>query len=235
MPETSSTDRGPEQNRHRKTPEVQFPLTISKEEINRLPLLQYTGEIRLVKTGDELASALMELRRESLLGFDTETRPAFRKGESHPPSLLQLAGENAVYLIQLNQLNSRQDLDRIYTDGRIVKAGIAIRDDIRKLHDISPFKPRGFFEISDITQSLGIINTGLRSLAALFLRCRISKGAQITNWSRRNLTSAQIRYAATDAWISRRLYLFFKQRDLTRGSNEIALDLSGAAQPPDAG
>jgi hypothetical protein len=203
--ESPSTDNGG-------APGTEDPVTISKDEVNRLPLVRYNGEIRLVRTPTELSGALRNLRKETLLGFDTETRPSFRKGQSHLPSLVQLAGEDTVYLFQLNQLNGSKALNRIYSNSRIIKAGIAIRDDIRKLHEMSPFKPLGFHEISDISQSLGIINTGLRSLAAMFLRCRISKGAQITNWSRRDLTPAQIRYAATDAWISRRLYAHFAER-----------------------
>ena len=224
VPETTPHEGGSERRKPGESPEARFPVTISKEEVNRLPLVRYGGEIHLVRTPDELTTALRALRRETVLGFDTETRPSFHKGQSHPPSLVQLAGENAVYLFQLNQLNGKKALNRIYSNNRVIKAGIAIKDDIRKLHDMSPIKPRAFFEISDITQPLGIINTGLRSLAGIFLKCRISKGAQITNWSRRELTAAQIRYAATDAWISRRLFLYFQQRDLTAGTREIALD-----------
>ena len=93
------------------------------------------------------------------------------------------------------------------SDPKIIKAGVAIHDDIRKLVELDTFKPAGIVEISDITQKLGIINTGLRSLAAIFLKRRISKGAQITNWNRKQLSETQIKYAATDAWISRELYI----------------------------
>ena len=67
--------------------------------------------------------------------------------------------------------------------------------------------PAGFVEIADLTAKLKYENRGLRALAALLLKGRISKAAQVTNWARESLDARQIRYAATDAWISREIYL----------------------------
>lgn len=187
---------------------------IDKETINQLPLSAYKGEIVLVSDGSGLHKAVAELRKESVLGFDTESRPSFRKGDNFGVSLLQLAGANRVFLFQLAKISDPGPLFSILRNGKILKVGVALHDDIRKLQDIRKFKPGGFVEIADCTQKAGIVNTGLRSLVAYFLGFRISKRAQVSNWARKNLTDVQIQYAATDAWVSRELYLCCKRRGL---------------------
>ncbi|MEX0320751.1 MAG: 3'-5' exonuclease [Puniceicoccaceae bacterium] len=182
-------------------------IKISKEEINELPLNAYEGPVHLIQDDDQLAEALPALRKETILGFDTESRPAFKKGQNFPASLLQLGGENEVWLFQIQKLENKEDLWKVLADVNIIKAGVAIQDDIKKLQEIDDFKPGGFVEIANLTQKAGILNTGLRNLAGLLLGFRISKRAQVTNWAKSNLTEAQIQYAATDAWVSRRLYL----------------------------
>ncbi len=183
------------------------PRSIDKQTINNLPLFGFEGTIVVVNTSTALAEAVAALAKESILGFDTETKPSFRSGESHPAALLQLAGEHTVWLFQLLQLEDLTSLFHLLENPAILKVGVAIRDDIRKLQERQPFTPGGFVEISEITQKAGIVNTGLRSLAALYLGIRISKGAQVTNWSRKSLTEVQVKYAATDSWVSRLLFL----------------------------
>ena len=175
--------------------------TISKEEVNRLPLIRYHGKVEVVATCKDVATALKSIRQEKLLGFDTETRPTFRKGENHHPALVQLATSDVVYLFQVQRLASLSTLMEVLSNGTVTKAGVAIENDIRKLNQLCPFNPSGFIELSTLSKQIGIKNTGLRSLAAIILDFRVSKGAQITNWSREVLTDSQIRYAATDAWI----------------------------------
>ena len=191
-----------------------FPNFISKETVNRLPLIRYKGEIRLVDNESALEKAVQSLACEKVLGFDTETRPTFRRGQSYPLALLQLAGAKVVYLFQLNFLDSLDHLIPLLSDPGIIKAGVAIHDDIRKLCEITEFKPAGFLELSSISQKLDIVNTGLRSLSAIYLNTRVSKGAQVTNWNRRQLNKAQINYAATDAWVSLKLYQRFGELNL---------------------
>lgn len=192
---------------HMKTDATTLQTSITKEAINHLPLHRFNGPIRFVSNTKKAKEAVALLKKERILGLDTETKPTFRKGESFPPALLQLAGEHTVYLFQLRGLNGLKSIAPLLSDPKIIKAGVAIHDDIRKLVELDTFKPAGIVEISDISQKLGIINTGLRSLAAIFLKSRISKGAQITNWNRKQLSETQIKYAATDAWISRELYI----------------------------
>ncbi len=182
-------------------------IKITKEEVNALPLEAYEGPVCLVSNSQQLKEVLPKLRKERVLGFDTESRPSFRKGQNFPVSLVQLGGAEMVWLFQVAKLDDIRPLWKILANPRILKCGVAIQDDIKKLRELQEFQPAGFVEIADLTQQAGILNTGLRSLAGLLLNIRISKRAQVSNWARSKLTEAQIQYACTDAWVSRRLYL----------------------------
>ncbi len=186
-----------------------FPTTIAKADVNALPLARYEGPITLVAHARAAHAAVDYLRDETLVGFDTESRPSFRRGDNHPVALLQMAGAERVYLFQLHLLDHLDPVLALLADPAIRKAGVAIRDDIKKLQELGDFTPRNFVEISDMSRRLEVNNTGLRNLSAMFLGYRVSKGAQVTNWARPDLTQPQITYAATDAWISRLLYLKF--------------------------
>lgn len=183
-----------------------FSTRVSSEEINELPRGQYQGNVVLVTSDEAMLEALPILQREPVLGFDTETRPAFRKGQSYLPSLLQLGGADAVYIFQLKKI---KELDRLFTvleNPNVQKVGVAMDFDIRKLKEIQEFSPQGFVDLEALTDSVGIENNGLRKLTAIVLGFRISKGSQRSNWANENLTDKQIAYAATDAWVSREMY-----------------------------
>ena len=182
-------------------------ISISKEQINKLPLFKYEGKIHLVRNETQAAAAVKALRREHVLGFDIETRPAFRKGESYPPALLQLAGHSAVYIFQLLALRDLKWFHELFSNAAILKAGVSLDHDIKKLKERQAFQAAGFVEIADLSEQAGIQNKGLRGLAAILMGIRISKGAQRSNWSRPDLSRDQILYAATDAYICRELYL----------------------------
>lgn len=179
---------------------------ISKAEINELPLIAWEGEIQILESVEEMEAAAAILVNESHLGFDTETRPSFKKGDYYPPALIQLATEHCVYLFRISETGTFDPLLPILESPDILKTGVAIKDDVKELRAIEDFTPNGFVEIADITVKLGYENRGLRALAGLLLQGRISKAAQVTNWARPKLDNKQVRYAATDAWISREIY-----------------------------
>ncbi|MDF7798197.1 3'-5' exonuclease domain-containing protein 2 [Pontiellaceae bacterium B1224] len=187
---------------------------ISKAEINELPMKAYDGPIHLLNTPDEADAAAATLLKERLLGFDTETRPAFRKGESYDPSLLQLANETDVYLFQIQQCGLTPNLLKVLSSPDIIKAGVALERDVTELQDVADFHPNGFVELAIPAKEARIKNLGLRGLTAILFGFRISKKEQVSNWARPKLTKSQQTYAATDAWLGRKIYLAFKEHRL---------------------
>ena len=180
--------------------------SISKDELNALPLIYWEGRIEVLNTIEAMEIAVDTLKDKGLLGFDVETRPSFKKGEYYPPALIQIGDVDCIYLFRICKTKTFAPLLPILESETILKSGVAIKDDVKELKAMEDFHSSGFVEITDITRQLGYENRGLRALAGLLLQGRISKAAQVTNWEREELTEKQIRYAATDAWISRELY-----------------------------
>ena len=188
-----------------------FPREISREEMAALPIRRYEGEVVLVAAHRELVRAMNDIGRESVVGWDTETRPAFRKGEVHKPSLVQVATERAVYLLQLQKLDLSGAVAEIFAAPGIVKVGISVNDDLRQLQLSFPLKPVSVLDAGKVAQRHGMEQTGLRNLAGIFLGFRIPKGIKTSNWAAPRLSPQQVTYAATDAWACRELYLRFRQ------------------------
>ena len=179
---------------------------ISKDELNALPRIFWEGRIEILNTIEEMEAAVHILKGKSPLGLDVETRPSFKKGEYYPPALVQVGDENCVYLFRICKTKTFTPLLPLLESPTIIKTGVAIKDDVKELKAMAEFKPSGFVEVTEITKQLGYKNSGLRALAGLLLKSRISKAAQVSNWERNELSQKQILYAATDAWISRELY-----------------------------
>lgn len=169
-------------------------------------LINFTGKIHLITTDTELAAIAGELSTAKHLGFDTETRPSFKKGDVFKVSLLQLSTEHSAYLIRLAKVTQFQVLKTVFENKEIVKVGVAIRDDIKQLQKIFSFSPLNFIELQDIAKLKGLKNFGLKGMTEEVLQARLSKKAKITNWDAFELTDQQILYAATDAWIGLQLY-----------------------------
>jgi len=184
-----------------------FDRTITREEINRLPIARYTGHVEIVNTVPQLEHTVHLLGRERIIGFDTESKPAFRKGERNPVAIIQCATETAVYIIQLARLPSLKGLEALFANEQIIKAGVDLQQDIMKLRQQVPCSYRGFVDVCRMAKQAGIKTFSMRGLAAVLLGVRISKTMRTSNWARDVLLEQQITYAATDAWISRELYL----------------------------
>ena len=187
---------------------------ISREEIAELPIHRYQGEVSVVATQEALDNSLADIRGECVVGFDTETRPAFHKGEDYLPCLVQVATAARVYLWPLQRLDFSQALDELLANPNLVKAGVALSGDVRQLQRLFPLRAEALVDLGQVAKRHGNRQSGLRNLAALFLGARIPKGARTSNWAAAQLTPAQIAYAANDAWISRELYLCFRRLGL---------------------
>lgn len=184
--------------------------SISREDLAKLPIHRYYGPVLVVTTPHDLVQAEADIRQECVTGFDTETRPSFRKGEFHLPCLVQVATARAVYLFPLRRAEVFPALIELLSEPRIAKAGVALADDLRALKPVFPFVEKGMVDLGTVARRSGLEQTGVRNLAAIFLGFRIPKGARTSNWAAPRLTEAQILYAATDAWVCRELHLRFQ-------------------------
>ncbi len=179
---------------------------MTTEQINAHPIRKYEGRIHLIRSSEQVEPAVRQLEKEKVLGFDTETRPTFRAGQSYPPAVLQLVGEHAAYIFQLRYCRLPQALRRLLANPKIIKAGVAWARDVQELKKLASFQPAGFVDVGELARQAGCTSHGLRGLATLLLGFRVSKRSQTSNWANETLTQAQIEYAATDAWVGRELY-----------------------------
>jgi ribonuclease D len=187
-----------------------FVPSITKEQLRELPLLHFNGSIHVIDTPLMLRAHIEKISTCEVLGFDTETKPSFKKGKINKVALLQLSTGNEAFIFRLHHLGLQDELIQVLSNPSIIKVGAAIRDDIKHLHKIRPFEPGGFVELQDYVKKFGIENSGLSSLAGIVMNCRISKSQQLSNWESDKLTDAQMLYAATDAWACREIYLKLK-------------------------
>ena len=198
---------------------AETPKFITREALNDLPVQRYEGPIHFVDTPALLHAARLDILGERALGFDTETRPAFSKGESYLPSIVQVATANGVHIFPLRYTDTHDLLGEMLAAQNIAKIGVALAYDLRTLKQVLPFQERHIVDLGIIAKRHRYEQTGVRNLAGLLMGYRIPKGAKTTNWSAPNLTPAQIAYAATDAWVCRELYLKFEAVGMIFGAH----------------
>ena len=187
---------------------------LSKNEINALPLIQYEGDIEILTSKDNIQAAINDLKNYDLIGFDTETKPTFVKGPLNPPSIMQLACDDKVYIFQFDNDEIFKQLSLILSNKNITKCGVSVDRDLIELMYLSPFDPLSLVDLGNVARENEIPHHGLRGLVAMFLKHRISKGSQTSDWSKISLSDSQISYAATDAWVSLELFKIFDKNGL---------------------
>lgn len=191
-----------------------FNESVTDEDLGKLPLVQFTGRIVLVDDLRKFNSAIGELSKSTILGFDTETKPSFKKGRRHKVSLLQLSDDKTAWLFRLNRIGLPNELVSLLSDVRTTKVGVAIHDDLRALRGLHNFEPGGFVDLQSLVSEHGIKQLGLKRLSAIILGFSISKSQQVSNWESPVLTLPQQVYAATDAWVCRRIYLTLNGKEV---------------------
>lgn len=192
-----------------------FLESITPEEIDKLELASFPGRITVVdKVGSDFNRAVAYLRSQKVIGFDTETRPCFSPGQPrYGVALLQLSGPERAFLFRLNHLGMHKRLCSLLGDEKIIKVGAAIHDDIRGLQKHRMFSPGGFVDLQKIVSEWGIRDKSVKKMSAIVLGVKISKTQQLSNWEAETLSESQCRYAATDAWVCREMYLRLLRSD----------------------
>ncbi len=192
---------------------MEFAPKISNEELYSLPLFEFKGDVVVIDTTKNITKYIEDILSEKYLGFDTETKPCFKRGKSndYQVSLLQLSTAEATYLFRLNKIKLPKEIISCFSSEENLKIGVSTKDDLRALQKLKTFEARGFLELQDYVKKFGIEDMSLQKIAAIVLGVRISKSQQLSNWEAAILTEKQIRYAATDAWVCRRIYLKLKE------------------------
>ena len=183
-----------------------YPESITPDELEKCELSWFRGEIAVIEDIKAFKEIFPRLLGSQILGFDTETRPSFRKGRKNRVSLIQLANEDIACLIRINRIGIPAELAELLANPDIIKAGVAVHDDIRFLKRVKGFSPSGFVDLQKFVRDFGIQCSGLKKLSAIVLGFRISKRQQVTDWEAEKLSEAQQIYAATDAWVCHQIY-----------------------------
>ncbi len=183
-----------------------FVASISNEEVTALDAVQFDGEIVVVDSAAALADACRYLAGQSLIGFDTETRPSFTAGVTNKVALLQLFGGEKCFLVRLNRVGLSRDVVALLQNPAIAKIGAAVSNDILSLNALRHFKARGFIDLQTLVGDYGIEDKSLRKISGIVLGKKVSKAQRLSNWEAKILTPQQQMYAATDAWVCVEIY-----------------------------
>ena len=186
-----------------------FTESITPQELEKLEYVSCPGKIIVIDSvGAEFNRAIAYLRAQKVIGFDTETRPTFTPSQPrYSVSLLQLSGPDRAYLFRINKIGMHRRLCNLMANEKVIRVGAAIHDDIRGLQKHNDFRPASFVDLQKIVWEWGIRDKAVKKMAAIILGIRISKTQQLSNWEAENLSESQCKYAATDAWVCREMYL----------------------------
>ncbi len=177
-----------------------------KSLIPALPVDQFEGRIIVILTPGETEKAVRYLLTQPILGFDTETKPSFKRGHPHKVALLQVSTPDTCFLFRLHYTGLTAALVRLLEDTNLTKVGLSWHDDVNSLQHLGQVNPQGFTDIQDLVSKLGIEDIGLQKLYANLFGKKISKRQQLSNWEADILTDKQKLYAATDAWACINIY-----------------------------
>lgn len=180
--------------------------SITKEEIAAFEMEEFPGKIVVIENVDLANEAVSYLSQFKIIGFDTETKPAFKKGSFHKVALIQLTTDEACFLFRLNTIGFPKSLIGLLSDSKILKIGLSLKDDFNSMSRRMKFDPKGFIDLQQIVNKHDIEDISLQKIYALLFYKKISKSQRLSNWEADILTEAQQKYAALDAWACLKIY-----------------------------
>ncbi len=181
-------------------------ITITKQEISQLEQEVFKGNIYVIDKPKDVKDAISYLSGKSALGFDTETKPAFKRGQVNNVALLQLSTEDECFLFRLNMIGYPDELEMLMSNDKIKKIGLSLRDDFAALRKRTGRKPENFIDLQLFVDKFGIEDNSLQKIYAIIFNKKISKKQRLSNWEAKELNTAQQSYAAIDAWACLRIY-----------------------------
>jgi ribonuclease D len=185
--------------------------SITKEEIAQLPIEEFLGRIIVIDTEKDAEKAVSYLYKFPLIGFDTETRPSFKKGQHNKISLMQISTADTCFLFRLNHIGIPDVLKDFLSDSQVKKIGLSLRDDFGAMNKRVEIIPANFVDLQNMVGAFGIKEASLQKIYAIMFNKKISKGQRLTNWDAEILTDAQQKYAALDAWACLKIYNQLKE------------------------
>lgn len=198
--------------------------SITKEDLAQLPLEVFSGRIIVIQNEAEAIKACDYLKSCDTIGFDTETRPAFKKGVSNKIALMQLSTKDTCFLFRMNIIGLPDCLIELLTDKNIKKIGLSLKDDFSAIRKRKLIAPANFIELQALVKQYGIEDSSLQRIYAILFGKRISKGQRLSNWEIDILSDAQRMYASIDAWACLRIFNKLKDivpPDLTKSEESI--------------
>lgn len=162
----------------------------------------------LIDKPEDVAEAVERLKACPVIGFDTETKPSFKKNHANKVALMQLSTDSVCYLFRLNKIGMPLALQSLIESPDVLKIGLSVHDDFNVMHRSSQFVPAGFVELQHMVKEYHICDLSLQRIYAILFGKKISKQQRLTNWEAPTLTPQQQRYAATDAWACLKIYLY---------------------------
>jgi len=183
-----------------------FKKYVSKDDIKNYAIQKFSGKIFVIDKKQDILESYLYLKKQKIIGFDTESKPTFKKGVTSNVSLIQFSTEKKAFIFRINKIGFDEKLIDLISDQKIKKIGIAINDDIKALQRIKEFESNNIIDLNQLALKLGFESIGAVKLSILILGFAISKSVRLSNWEKENLNNAQIEYAATDAWICNMIY-----------------------------
>lgn len=171
-----------------------------------MPVEEFTGQIIVVNSETQADRAVEELMQQRCVGFDTETRPSFKKGQHYKISLMQISTADTCYLFRLNRIDIPASLEAFLKTDRVLKVGLSLRDDFGAIRKRVDIEPAHFLDLQQYVGKFGIEDASLQKIYAILFQKKISKGQRLTNWEAELLTESQQKYAALDAWACLQIY-----------------------------
>jgi len=197
---------------------MELKTNITKEELADYPKEEFSGKIYVIQTESDADKAVAYLKTQPIVGFDTETRPAFVKGKTNQVALMQLSTDTQCFLFRLNVIGIPDSLVEFLKDPSVKKIGLSLKDDFRSLNKKKTVELANFVELQTYVKSFGIEDNSLMKIYAIIFGKRISKAQRLTNWEADLLTERQQKYAALDAWASR--YIYIKLESMQKDVND---------------
>ncbi len=181
-------------------------LEISKEKIHELPIERFQGDIIVIDKVEDVAEAVDYLMQYETIGFDTETKPVFRKNVFRKVALMQLSTIDKCFLFRLNRIQYPDCLDALISSDDVKKVGLSLRDDFAALRKRSDCPPLNFVDLQTFVKDYGIKDMSLQKIYAILFNKKISKNQRLSNWEANTLKESQKMYAAIDAWACLKIY-----------------------------